>query len=102
MLKVILLYLAIVGREAGSRFSLRALPPGAFRLDLLAVMEEIMGDIITDVPEYTPAIERYCGIPVPVDDDVYQLPKRRRENDEQRRRHDEPKLVHGEVVVDTV
>jgi hypothetical protein len=66
------------------------------------VVEEIMCHVIARVPEDATTVGSQSGIPVPEDYCVSELPERCRKNGEKCRWHDEPILVHGEIVMDAV
>lgn len=61
-----------------------------------------MGHVIASVSKDTTAISSRSCIPVPADNSLCELPKRRSQHNEECRWHDQPVLVHGKVVVDAV
>ena len=61
-----------------------------------------MCHVVAGVSKDTTAVSSQSSVPVPKDDCVCKFPERRREDDEERRWHDEPVPVHGKVVVGAV
>lgn len=70
--------------------------------DLLAMMEEIMGQIVADVPKDTAAVYQQRRVPIVKEDRMSQLPERRRQHDKQSRGHHESIPVHRQVMMDPV
>lgn len=66
------------------------------------MMQKVVRHVIAHVPEDTAAEDGLRGEEVVEEDRVREVPERRREGEEQRRRHDEPQPVHGQIVVDAV
>jgi hypothetical protein len=65
-------------------------------------MEEIMGHVVADVPEYSSTIHRCSRIPIIKEDSMCQLPEWGCKDEEQRRGHHESILVHRKVVMDAM
>lgn len=65
-------------------------------------MEEVVGQVITDVAEDAAAENGSCGIPVVEEYRMRQLPERGRKDQEESRRHHKTVLVHGQVVMDAM
>jgi hypothetical protein len=61
-----------------------------------------MCHVIAGVSKYPAAISSRCRVPVPKNNGVRKFPERCRKCDEQCRRHNQPILIHGEIVVDAV
>jgi hypothetical protein len=61
-----------------------------------------MRHVIAGVSKYSTAICSQCRVPVPKDNGVCKFPERGRKCDEQCRRHNQPILIHGKIVVDAV
>lgn len=70
--------------------------------DLLAVVKEIVSEIVADVSKDTATEDLQGCEPVVEEHCVGQLPERCSQNNEQRRWHNQAVLVHREVVMDTV
>lgn len=58
------------------------------------VVEEVMGQVVTDVTEDTSTEDCSCHGPVPVEDGMSQLPEWGSKSEEQCGWHDQSKLVH--------
>ena len=65
-------------------------------------MQEVMCHIIADVAKNPSAKDGCCGIPIPIEHSVRELPKWCRKDEEQGRGHDKAKFVHRKIVVDAV
>jgi hypothetical protein len=61
-----------------------------------------MGDIVANIAEYSARVDSRRRIPVPEEHSMGKLPERSSKYDKQCRRHDKPKFVHGEVMMDSV
>lgn len=65
-------------------------------------MKEVVCEVIADVAKDTARIHCGCGIPVVEEDGMRQLPEWRGKDNEEGGWHDQPVLVHGEIVMNTV
>ena len=66
------------------------------------VMEKVMSEIITYVPEYSAAVDCHRCVPVVEKYCVCKLPERGCNYNKQSRWHDKPQFVHREVMVNAV
>ncbi len=105
MLKVISLEFAVIPRKAGD-----ALAHGRHlckrcakaQIDSPVVMQEIMGQVVTDVAEYSTAKGGHRGVPVVVEHAMCQVPERYGQDNEQCRWHDQSQTVHGQVMMNAM
>ena len=74
MLEVVLLELLVVRRE--TRSMLAWIHCTRDILNLLAVVQEVMGEIIANIPEDTATEYRHSRVPVVIEDRMCQLPER--------------------------
>ena len=51
------------------------------------MMQEVVGQVVTNIPEYPTTEDSRCHIPVPIEDRMCELVKGSSERDEQRWRH---------------
>lgn len=70
--------------------------------NLPAVVQEVMGEIIADIPKDAATEYRRGRVPVVIEDCVCQLPERSSQKHEQCRWHNKTILIHREIVVDTM
>lgn len=68
----------------------------------VAVVEEVVRQVVAHVAEDAAAVRNETSVPVPEDDGLGKLPEWRSKGGEESRRHDKAILVHGKVVVDAV
>lgn len=68
----------------------------------VAVVQEVMRQVVADVAEDAAAEDAGCDVPVVEKDGVGELPEGCGKDEEESRRHNEPVAVHGKVVMDTV
>lgn len=61
-----------------------------------------MGQVIADVAKHAATKDGKSGIPIVEKDAMRQFPERSGQNNKQSRGHDEPILIHGDVMVDSV
>lgn len=61
-----------------------------------------MGEIVADIARHTTAENPSTNKPVEPEDRMGQAPEGNGKDQKQRRRHDQPKLVHGQVMVDSM
>lgn len=66
------------------------------------VVEEIMCQIIADIPEYAATEDSGCDGPIPKEYGMRQFPEWRCEEKKEGWWHDQSELIHGKVVVDTM
>ena len=66
------------------------------------MVEEVVSQIVERVAEDTTTVGSCRGVPVVEEHGVCKLPERCCKQCEQRRRHDQPVLIHGEVVMDAM
>lgn len=66
------------------------------------MMKEIMGQVIADIPEYATTEDGSSSVPIVTEKIVGQPVEGSCQHDKQGRWHDEPKLVHGEIMVYTM
>lgn len=66
------------------------------------MVKEVVRQVVADVSENTATEDCCCNVPVPVEQKVGEFPEWGCQDSEQCRWHDESKLVHGQIVVDTV
>jgi len=66
------------------------------------MMQEVMGEVVTDVAKDTAAEYDSTDIPVEREDSMSQVPERCSKSQEECWRHDKTKLVHGKVVVNSM
>jgi hypothetical protein len=71
-------------------------------IHLLSVVQEIVRQVIADVPEDATAKRCYSRVPVVIDDTVCEFPERCGEDEEHGGWHDEAVSVHGKIVVNAV
>jgi len=71
-------------------------------LDVLLVVQEVMGQVVTDVAKDPSTEHSCCCVPIIEENRVGELVERGCEHDEEGRRHDEAVSVHREVMVDAV
>jgi hypothetical protein len=69
---------------------------------LRAVVKEVVGKIIADIPKNSSAENSCCHIPVPVEDCMSQFVEWSCKGNEKSRRHNQSELVHGQVMVNSV
>lgn len=65
-------------------------------------MEEVMGEIITYVPEYSAAVDCRRCVPVVEKHCVRKFPERGCKYNKQSRWHDKPQFVHWQVMMNAV
>lgn len=65
-------------------------------------MKEVVCHVVAHVAEDTSTVHCSSSIPIVVEDGMSEFPEWRCEDEEERRRHDEAVLVHGEVVMNAV
>lgn len=68
----------------------------------ILVMQEVVCHVVTRVTEHAAREYSHGNIPVPEEDGVCEFPEWRHQHQEERGWHDEPILVHRQIVVDTV
>ncbi|KAL2273974.1 hypothetical protein FJTKL_03761 [Diaporthe vaccinii] len=68
----------------------------------ILVMQEVVCHVVARVAEHAAREHSHGNEPVPVEEEVCQFPEWRNQHQKERGRHDEPVLVHRQVVVDTV
>ena len=66
------------------------------------VVQEVMGQIVTDVTKNTTTKDRGCGIPVVKEDCMCKVPEGCSKNKEQSWRHDQAQTIHWQIVVNAV
>jgi hypothetical protein len=66
------------------------------------VVEEIMCQIIADIPEYPATEDSGCDGPIPKEYGMRQFPEWHCEDKKEGWWHDQSELIHGKVVVDTM
>jgi hypothetical protein len=66
------------------------------------VVKEVVRHVVAGVSKDTTAVSSRSRVPVPADDSVCELPERRSQDNKKCRRHDQPVLVHGKIVVNAV
>ena len=69
---------------------------------LLAMVQEVMGQIIADIPKNTATENSSCRMPIPIDDCMSKLVERGCQDHEESRWHHQAQLVHGQIVMDTM
>lgn len=101
MLEVILLQLAVVEWEtiAKSASNSMSQSKGGY---VLLVMQKVVRQVVADVSEDAAAVSCSCGVPVVVYYCVRKFPEGYGENHEECWRHDEPKSVHRQIMVNAV
>jgi len=67
-----------------------------------SVVQEVMGQVVANIAEYTSTEHCCSNMPIPVENEVCEFPEGNGEGDEKRRWHDQPQLVHWQVVVNAV
>ena len=100
VLQVVFLELAVVRGEPG-QVSARGIS-ACLQRNSLAVVQEVMSQVVADVAKDASTEDRRCRVPTPEEDGVCQLPERDCKHPEQRRRHDQAKLVHREIMMNAV
>lgn len=88
MLKMILLQLLVVKREARVPLLATVQRSSKGYIYILAVVKKVMGQVIADVSENTPTVDQQCRIPIVEEDRVSELPEWSRQKNEQSRWHD--------------
>ena len=66
------------------------------------MMQEVMCQVVADVAKDATAEDCGCNIPIPVEHEVRKPVERCRKYNEQGRRHDQTKLVHRQIMMDTM
>ena len=66
------------------------------------MVQEVMGQIIADIPKDTAAENSSCRMPIPIDDCMSKLVERRSQDHEESRWHHQAQLVHRQIVMDAM
>lgn len=66
------------------------------------MVKEVVGHVIAGIAKNATTVSSRSRVPVPADDSVCKLPERCSQNNEQRGWHDQPVLIHWQVVVDAM
>lgn len=70
--------------------------------DVLAMVEEVVGQIVADVSKDTTAISQHSSVPVMEENEMRNFPERSSEYEKESRRHNETVSVHGQIMVDAM
>jgi len=68
----------------------------------VAMVEEIMGQVVANVPKNTTAINHQGSMPVVREDGMCEFIKRGGKDDEESRGHHQPVSIHRKIVVNTM
>ncbi len=71
VLEVVLLEPAVVGWKTAQRLATNELP--RLEIDLLLVVQEVVGEVIANVAKDSPTEHRCCGVPVVAENRVGKL-----------------------------
>lgn len=71
-------------------------------MDLLLVMQKVMGEVVADVAKDSTTVHCCCNVPIEPEQGVCQLPERCCQCEEEGWWHHQAEFIHWEVVVDAV